>query len=209
VAARRPVPRLHVVTDDAVAAWPDFITAASAILQAGGRDLAFHLRAPAATGLTVHGLAAALLPIARACGALLLVNDRVDVAAAAGAHGAHLGRRSVAPVDARRIVGGDHLLGLSVGTPEGRGDAEAAPCDYLLAGSVFPTASHPGREPIGLRALARVAAGPLPVIAIGGVTADRIASVLGAGAYGAAVIRAVWDADEPARAVGELLRAFR
>ncbi|MDT8342467.1 MAG: thiamine phosphate synthase, partial [Longimicrobiales bacterium] len=91
------VPPLHLVTDDAVLARPGFRGAAEAALEAGGARVALHLRGPGTNGGPLYRLAVALVPAARAAGALLLVNDRVDVAACAGADGVQLGRRSLPP----------------------------------------------------------------------------------------------------------------
>ena len=120
----------------------------------------------------------------------VLVNDRLDVALVAGAHGVHLRGDSMPAPRARRIAPPGFLIGRSVHSVE---EAERAAAggglDYVMFGTVFPTASKPGREPAGLDALAAVAAAtPLPVLAVGGITADRIGRVVGAGAAGAAGI---------------------
>lgn len=204
----RRLPRLHVVTDDRVLARPGFPAAARAVLERGGGGVALHLRGPHAGGRALHALAEALAPAARRTGALLLVNDRVDVALAAGADGVQLGRRSLLPADARRLLGPGPLVGASVGTPAGARDAAAGGAGFLLAGSVYATASHPGRAGIGAAALAEIASAGVPVVAVGGITPGRVAEVRAAGAHGVAAIRAVWDADDPAEAVAYFLEAL-
>jgi thiamine-phosphate pyrophosphorylase len=200
------LPRLHVVTDHAVVSRAGFLEQAADVLRAGGPAVALHLRAPGASGRATYELAAALVPVARDAGAALLVNDRADVAQAVSAEGVHLPRRGLRPQDARGIVGSDAWIGTSVSSAEEAREAIRDGTDYLFAGSVFATESHPGAEPIGIARLAEIAIETrAPVIAIGGVTADRIAAVRGAGPWGVAVIRAVWDADDPAAAVAELL----
>jgi thiamine-phosphate pyrophosphorylase len=208
VPRRSPLPRLHVVTDDAVVSRPDLLAVAATVLRAGGGALALHLRAPRAGGRAMHDLAAALVPVAREAGALLIVNDRADVAASVDADGVQLPSRGIAAGDVRAIVGADRWIGSSVATGEQADAAVRGGADFLVAGSVFPTATHPGGEPIGIARLAMIARGPSPVVAIGGITVDCVEDVRRAGAYGIAVIRAVWDADDPAVAVAGLLAAL-
>lgn len=207
--ADRRLPRLHAVTDDAVLARPDFPSAARAVLAAGGPDLALHLRGPHAGGRVLWELADSLARAAEENGALLLVNDRVDVALAVGAGGVQLGRRSMAPPDARRLLGRDAVIGSSVGTVDEARAATGAGADWLLAGHVFATATHPGREGIGVAGLRAIAGLGLPTVAIGGMTPERVAEARTAGARGAAAIRAVWDADDPAQAVARFLEAWK
>ncbi len=193
------IPPLHVVTDDAVVARPGFVRVAAEVMEAGGPLLALHLRAPAAPGLAVYRWAEALRPLT--AGALLLVNDRVDVALAVDADGVHLGRRGLAPTDARALLGPGRLIGQSVhAAPEAEPGA-----GFLLVGNVFPTASHPGRAGIGTAGLA----GDPPRVAIGGVTPERVAELRRAGAAGIAAIRGIWDAPRPAAAVESYLKEWR
>lgn len=83
-----------------------------------------------------------------------------------------------------------------------------AGADFVLAGSVYATATHPGRTGMGPGRLAELAVLGLPLVAIGGVTPERVGELRAAGAHGAAAIRAVWDADDPAEAVSRFLEAF-
>lgn len=203
-ARSRTFPPLHVVTGDEVLARPGFARRASAVQEAGGARLAFHLRGPRTGGRTLFELASGLAPAAHGRGAALLVNDRVDVALAAGADGVQLGRRGMLPADARRLVGAGRLLGCSVSP----GDEAPEEADFLLVGSVYATASHPGRAGSGAERLAEMTGTALPVIAIGGITPERVAEVRGAGAAGVAVLRGVWDAPDPAEAVARYLDAW-
>ncbi|MDN5361763.1 MAG: hypothetical protein PWP70_810 [Moorella sp. (in: firmicutes)] len=142
-------------------------------------------------------------------GTRLLVNDRLDVALAAGADGVHLGENSLPPAAARRLLGPDKILGVSVHSVEGARRAAAAGADYLLFGHIFTTASKAGLPPRGLTTLAEVAANVnIPVIALGGITVDRVTGCLAAGAGGVAVMSAVMAAREPAAAVTALRRAL-
>ncbi len=144
------------------------------------------LRDPSATARAVEREAGLLVETA---GAPLLVSARVDLALAAGAAGVHLPEHDLPVADARRLMGRDRLVGRSVHSVHGAVDAEAAGADYVIFGSVFPSASHPGRPVAGLEALRRVtAAVRIPVLAIGGVDGARAALCHAAGAAGFAAI---------------------
>lgn len=142
--------------------------------------------------------------------ALLFVNDRVDVALAAGSDGAQLGENAL-PVDAaRRACGGRLLLGRSVHSVEGAVDAEQQGADLLTVGTIFPSASHPGGRTGGAALVREVAAAvDAPFLGIGGVDAGNAGRVVGAGAAGAAVITAITMADDPAAAAASLLDGMR
>lgn len=205
----RPLPPVHAVTDDAVAAWPDFERIAGEVLAAGEASVALHLRAPHASGRRMHELAVRLMEVARAAGSLLVVNDRVDVALAAGADGVQLGRRSIAVADARRLVGNAVRIGASVHTVGEARAAVDAGADWLLAGSIFATASHPGQTGAGTGLISAMTALGLPVIGIGGVTPERVAEVCGAGAAGVAAIRGIWDQPSAALAARAYIEAWQ
>lgn len=200
------LPALHAVTDDAVLARADFGETARRVLEAGGPRLALHLRGPRTGGRALHGLAAALLPAARGAGALLLVNDRADVALAAGADGVRLGARGIRPEDARRLLGAEAWIGASVHTRGEAEEAAAGGADFLVVGTLYATPSHPGREGAGPAHLAALADVGLPRVGIGGITPARAPEVRAAGAHGVAVLRGVWDAPDPARAVEQYLK---
>lgn len=201
----RPLPRLHLVTDDAVLGARGFEAHASAVLAACAGDVALHLRGHATTARRLYDLARTLKAYWPA--ATILVNDRVDVALAAGADGVQLGGRSIAAATARALLGPAPQIGVSVHVPGDIGPAIDA-ADFVLLGAVWPTASHPGRAPLGVAGLrAVVAAAARPVVAIGGITAARIAELAGAGAYGAAALSAVWSAADPAAAARALHEA--
>ncbi|HKF79087.1 MAG TPA: thiamine phosphate synthase [Candidatus Dormibacteraeota bacterium] len=119
----------------------------------------------------------------------VLVNARADLAVAVGAAGVHLPERDLPVAAARRLLGGGRLVGRSVHSPAEAVRAEREGADYVVFGPVFASTSHPGREPAGLAGLARVSAAvAIPVIAIGGIDADRAAACRGAGAAGFAAI---------------------
>jgi len=137
--------------------------------------------------------------------ALLVINDRADVAAAVGADGVHLGRQGLPVAVARAVVGPDRLVGRSVHSVEEAVAAERAEADYLVVGSIFATASHPDQPPAGLDLLRAVrAAVSLPLFAIGGITAANAAACRVAGAHGVAVIGNILEADDPGAAAAAL-----
>lgn len=138
-------------------------------------------------------------------GALFTINDRPDVAIAAGADGVHLGQNDL-PVDvARRVMGDDLIVGLSTHAP-GEWDAAPPEADYLTAGPVWETPTKPGRPAAGLDHVRYAAGHPdRPWFAIGGITPENLPQVVEAGATRVVVVRAVTESDAPATAVKDLL----
>ena len=136
---------------------------------------------------------------------LLFVNDRVDIALAAGADGVQLPEDGL-PVDAIRHAGGTGLLvGRSVHSVEGAVEAEAEGADLLVVGAIFETSSHPGLAPQGVEMLLQVAGRVrTPFLAIGGVTAGNVEAVVRSGASGAAVITAITESADPSETAREL-----
>lgn len=195
---KRQLPRLHAITDERVARRPDLDDIARELATAGGDRLAFHARGRDLTGLEHYDLAIRLsvYPPSR-----LIVNDRLDVALAAAAHGVELRGDSLSPRDARSLDP-QWWIGLSVHDLAEARAAHAAGADYLLVGPAFATATHPDRVPLGLARLTEIVSrgGGLPVIAIGGVTPERVPELKRAGVYGVAAIRALWAAADPAEA---------
>jgi thiamine-phosphate pyrophosphorylase len=149
-------------------------------------------------------------PFRRACdthGALFVLNDRPDLVIACGADGVHVGQGDASVADARRAVGADRIVGLSIET-ETQLDAIAG-ADYLGVGAVFATPTKTESVAGGLE-LVRAAAGvTIPWFAIGGIELDNVAEVAAAGAPGVAVVRAIRDANDPEAAARELRAAFR
>jgi thiamine-phosphate diphosphorylase len=135
-----------------------------------------------------------------------LVNDRVDVACAAAADGVQLPHGSLPVSVSRRLLGPQSLVGRSIhSVPEAQA-AAAEGADFLIVGTIYPTATHPGRSPAGLLLLEAVAAAvELPFYAIGGITAQNAVECIRHGAHGVAVIRAVAEAPDPEIAAGRLL----
>jgi len=177
-----------------------------------GGVTAVQLRAKSATTLELLELARNLNAICREAGVPFIVNDRIDVALAAGADGAHvghIGEEDLSPHDARRLLGSDAIVGVSVGTPQEAHMATSQGASYVSAGPMFATSTKANAGPAAGENLLRGvrAATGLPLVVIGGITPQRSAALFAAGAdgvcVGAAIIRGP-DPEAAARAFFEL-----
>lgn len=139
--------------------------------------------------------------------AAFIINDRPDIAKAAGADGVHLGQDDLPIPVAREMLGARAIIGVSTGSVEQAVEAHTAGANYLGFGHMYPTASKrketPPRSLDELKAV--VSAVNIPVIAIGGITTENAAPLLAAGASGIAVIGAISNADDPERIIRNLL----
>jgi thiamine-phosphate pyrophosphorylase len=199
--------RLMVITDPVLLKGRDPVAVCRAAVQGGATVIQVRWK---------DGVPDEILKLTRALVAALpvpvLVNDRVDIALAAGAAGVHLGWEDL-PLDALRPhVPPGFLIGLSVGTPEEAAGAAASSADYWSVGPCFATPNKsdagPALGPEGFGALARLAPEGLPVLGIGGITAANAASIVDAGATGAAVLGAVLGASNPETASRDLVAAL-
>jgi len=156
-----------------------------------------------------YDVAKAILALCRQARATCIVNDRVDIALAVGADGAHVGADDLPAGEARRLLGARAVLGVSARNLDEATAAAASGASYLGVGPCYPTTTKQGLpDPIGPSGLAGIArAVDLPVLAIGGVTAARVPELVQAGAYGVAVISAIAGAADPAAAARELVAA--
>ena len=195
---------LYLVTDRHRTAGRPLLDVVEAALQ-GGVD-AVQLREKDLSGGALLDLATRLRELTRRSGARLLVNDRIDVALAVGADGVHLPVDSFTPADARRLLGPKALIGASTHSVEQARGAATGGANFIVFGPVFDTPSKQVfGAPVGLDALAQVTqAVTLPVVAIGGLTADRVAGVRQRGAHGVAVVAAILEADDPGAAAAAL-----
>lgn len=197
------LPILCLVADCAVVR-PDELPGRVSAAVDGGVTLV-QLRAKEMPGGLMLSLA---LELARAIDgrATLLVNERVDVAAAAGVAGVQLGEQALPVQAARELLSTGSLVGRSVHSVEGASQATADGADFLVVGTMFQTSSHPGEEPAGPQLMRNVAErGGLPLIGIGGITPANVDAVIGTGASGVAVIRSILSADDP-RSAAEKMR---
>ena len=151
--------------------------------------------------------ARAALSLAHSAGVRLIINDRVDIALAIGADGAHLGQTDMPVEAARRLLGEQAIVGFSTHNLDQVKEAVRLPIDYLAFGPIFPTATKENPDPIvGLTGLAQIKnlVGPVPLVAIGGISAHTIREVLMSGADSVAVISAVLKGPNP---IAENLRS--
>jgi thiamine-phosphate pyrophosphorylase len=180
------------------------------------------VRAKGLGGRALLDLTAEIVDLARSAGALVVVNDRADIARLACAGGVHVGQDDVPPSGVRAVVGSRAVVGLSTHTLAQLSDALAQPVSYVAVGPVYGTLTKDtGRAPVGLGHVAAAAltatqatmttrAAPVvPIVAIGGVTLDRAAATIDAGAAAVAVISDLLSTGDPARRVGEFLRVLR
>jgi thiamine-phosphate pyrophosphorylase len=204
-AAAVRAPRLMLIVEAADVSARHAVVAAAL---AAGVD-AVQLRDRRVAGGTLLAAARDLRALTRARDALLLVNDRVDVALAAGADGVHLPAASFPTAVARALLGPDAWIGRSTHAAHEAERAAAEGADYVVLGPIFATPSKAAYGPaLGIDALAAAARGSHPIVAIGGVDATNAADTHAAGAHGVAVIRAILDAADPAAAARAIRAAL-
>jgi len=208
-------PHLHVITDARPGRQPLTVVAAAiaAAERLGGcHRLAIQVRVEDdVSDREAYELADAVLELCRPHGVMCLVNDRLHVALAVGAHGGHVGAEDLPVAVARRVLGPVGVLGATCRDVAGARAARRAGASYLGVGPAFETGTKTGLpDPLGPAAVGAVAAAvpDTPIVAIGGVTAGNARSLIGAGAAAVAVVGAVAAAADPGRATEDLLRAL-
>ena len=204
---------LYVICDAGVCersgwALADF---ASACLDGGARLL--QIRAKQASARWLLDTAVTIVRRAEPAGALVIVNDRADLARLAGAGGVHVGQEDLTPASVRLIAGPDAVVGLSTHTPEQCEAAIRESVSYIAVGPVFGTITKAtGYDPVGLAHVRRLAvhasARGVPLVAIGGISLERARSVIEAGAQSVAVIADLLATGDPAKRVEQFLRAL-
>ena len=201
---RRSLPRLYAIVDADVCARESRapLDVARAFLSAGARLI--QLRCKSWGSGAFLDLASAVVEDANRVDAIVIVNDRADVAAMARARGLHVGQDDLTPADARTVIGLERILGLSTHTPEQWISAVAEPISYIAIGPVFGTATKDtGYEAVGLETVRRASSAAskagLPTVAIGGITLDNAASVIETGAASVAIITDLLKDDPEAR----------
>jgi len=208
---RLRVGRLHVLTD---VRWHPGTTHAQLALEAlrAGAQVV-QIRAKSATPAMLTLWANEIVHVAKQenLPGLCLLNDDAETAAQCSAHGAHVGQTDTPPTQARRWLGPNRILGATVHNQQELDALAGLNIDYIGVGPVFGTQSKDvGLPPLGLDGLAALcAASPFPVIAIGNIqTPEQVRQAIAAGAYGVAVLSAVWAAPHPAEAIRILLSAL-
>ena len=199
-----PHPCLCLVTDRRVCP-PDELPSRVAAAVNGGVDVV-QLRDKEMPGAALLELSEKLRGVI-AGRALLLINERADVAVAAQADGVQLGEAAMPTAAVRTILGNGATIGRSVHSVPGAGDAAESGADFLLVGTMFPSNSHPGEEPSGPGLLSRIAAAgvTIPMLGIGGINERNAGAVISAGAGGVAVITSILGQDDP-RVAAERLK---
>ncbi|MFF0739103.1 thiamine phosphate synthase [Streptomyces sp. NPDC004111] len=199
---------LYLVTDTRLCG--DRGVAATVAAAVRGGVTAVQLRDPDGDARSLFSLGRAIQAELAGTGVPLIVNDRLDVAVWLGADGVHLGQRDVSPVLARRLLGPDAYVGLSVSRPEHLAHVPDA-VDHLGVGPVFAQSTKPDADtPLGLDGLARIVReSPLPCVAIGGIGVSEAAAVMACGASGIAVVSAVCGRPDPTAASRSLVHALR
>jgi thiamine-phosphate pyrophosphorylase len=201
-------PTLYVVLDRTAARGRDLDDLLAAVIEGGCRMV--QLREKAWPSGRLLPLVRRLRERCARAGVTFVVNDRVDLAVAAGADGVHVGQEDLPAPDARALLRPGMLLGVSTHGVEQARVAQAAGADYVAVGAMFPTATKPDFELVGpalvrtLRPEIRV-----PLIGIGGITHDNVTDVVRAGADGVAVISAVCAAADPTAATRRFLELIR
>lgn len=192
---RLPSP-LYAILDRSVARGRDLPELLEAVLAGGGRLV--QLREKTMPLAELLPLAQRLVRRCREVGATLIVNDRADLALAVGAHGLHVGQDDLPARNARALLAPAMILGVSTHDPEQARQAVRDGADYVAVGSIFPTSTKAGFQLVGPDLIRRVRPDvPVPLVGIGGITAENAPAVLAAGADAVAVISALCAASDP------------
>ncbi|MDX1393968.1 MAG: thiamine phosphate synthase [Gemmatimonadota bacterium] len=204
------LPPLHVLVSERETEDPSALERVFALLGLGPA-IAVHIRARL-TDRRLYGVSRELATRARDSGGWCVVNGRPDIALAAGAHAVQLGRTALSVASVRRFLSVDSgvWVGASVHAPGETAGAVAAGADFVVAGTAYETASHPGRRGVGVEGIGEMvaAASGVPALAIGGIGAERIEELALAGIAGVVVAGAVWDESDPVGAARRLVRAL-
>ena len=209
MSARIAFAGLHVLADDDPR-WPRSPAEQARAACEGGAAVV-QLRAKHASDREALAWGESIREATRRTGALFVVNDRFDLALALEADGVHLGQQDLPPARVRAAASGSLAIGRSTHDEAELARARSEPVDYVAFGPVFGTTSK--QTPHAARGLERLAsaaarAAPRPLIAIGGIDAERIGAVIAAGAQGVAVLSAVAAAPDPVAATRRLVRAL-
>lgn len=185
------LPKLYAITDTRLST---FSHAEQVVQLVRGGATLIQLREKHLPSGAFYQEAEAAVRIAREHGVKIIINDRLDIALALQADGVHLGQNDLSPVVARQMFGPGGIIGISVHNKKQAIDALTLPIDYLAAGPIFPTGSKQDPDPVlGLEGLRQIRStiGPIPLVAIGGITRETAGAVFKAGADALAVIGAL------------------
>ena len=201
---------IYLVTDDGCLQGRALIDCVCEALE-GGVTLVQY-RAKTASSAEMYAEALQLKALCDSFNVPLIINDRLDIAMAVGAAGVHLGQDDLPCAAARRILGEDYIIGVSAHNPAEAKAALLCGADYLGCGAVFGTATKADVKKLGTDGLAAICkAKGLPVVGIGGVTADNYREVRAAGADGAAIVSGILaqpDIRATVRAIAKISQEF-
>lgn len=203
------VPRLQVITDETVQSRFRHAELARLAVAGGSDGVQLREKRPWTTRELIEAAQAAL-EACRDGDAVLVVDDRADVALAVGAPAVHLGRHDLPVAVARAILGDAAVIGGTANSYDEAAQVWQGDIDYLGVGPIYGTRSKANPAPVmGLETLRRICRdAPVPVVAIGSITPERIAAVMACGAHGVAVLSAVVSADDPAAATARCRAAL-
>ena len=197
--SRLSLPGLYAVVDAGVASAHGWAVVDLAAAVLGGGATLVQVRGKALASAELLELSRRIVALAAPYRAAVVVNDRADLAVLAGAAGVHVGQDDLSPAEARAIVGPDALVGVSTHSADQIAVAAHAPVSYIAVGPVFSTTTKDtGYAAAGLDLVRHAAAGGRDVVAIGGLTLDRVAEVIAAGATSVAVITDLLTGGDPA-----------
>ncbi len=207
-ASDKPVGRLHVITDYHLQQERSHAELAQLAIRGGADSIQFRQKHGGVRTMLIE--ARKVRDVCRDASTPLIVDDRIDIAQAVEAQGIHLGQRDFPIAETRRVLGPDVIIGGTATTPEQAAQAHEEGADYIGFGPVFKTQSKRNPKSVkGVEVLRQTCdAVPIPVIAIGGITHDRVRPVLDAGAHGIAVLSAVATANQPDRATARFRAAI-
>jgi thiamine-phosphate pyrophosphorylase len=193
----KQIPRLQVITDEVIQSRYSHVELAELVLRGGADAVQFREKRLRTTRELVE-IAAAMLAVSQRYTATLVIDDRPDVALSIGAPAVHLGRDDLDVATARRMLGDGAIIGGTANSFEEAARVWETGVDYLGVGPIYGTQTKANPAPdMGLETLARIcASSPVPVVAIGSITASRIAEVMAAGARGVAVVSAIVAAQD-------------
>lgn len=203
--ARQRIRGLYLIVDPQATRGRDVVSVAGAAIRAGVRIIQYRDKVRMKGEMLPE--VRRLRDLCRQAGVLFIVNDHADLALVAGADGVHVGQKDLPVADLRRILPPTMIIGCSTNNLAEACRARDDGADYVGVGSIFPTTTKVDTRPAGLETIREIRAAGLglPLVAIGGITAENVAEVVRAGADAYAVISAVCGADDPAAAAAELI----
>lgn len=198
---------LYLVTDSTGMTEETFLQAVHAALKGGVTLL--QLREKGRSAREYLALAEKVLPLAHEYGVPLLINDRIDVAIAAGADGVHVGQSDIPVSDARRMLGRNKIVGATAKTPEQAAEAFRQGADYIGAGAVYQTSTKTDTWCIPIGIIREIACSvPIPVNAIGGLNRENLGVLSDTGIAGVCVVSALMKAKDPEMEAKTIKKAF-